>query len=79
MPGATAWHWEFGDGTVSDERNPSHEYTGAGSFDVRLTVTGGAGAVARQKAAAVVVEPPAREASPCCRTVRPIPRPVPPR
>ncbi len=79
VPGATAWHWEFGDGTVSDERNPSHEYTGAGSFDVRLTVTGGAGAVARQKAAAVVVEPPAREASPCCRAVRPIPRPVPPR
>jgi hypothetical protein len=79
VPGATAWHWEFGDGTVGDERNPTHEYTRAGSFDVRLTVTGRAGAVARQKAAAVVVESSAREVSPCCRPLRPIPRAVPPR
>ena len=79
VPGATAWHWEFGDGAVSDERNPSHEYNGAGSFDVRLTVTGPAGAAARQKAAAVVVESPVREARPCCQPVRPTPRAVPPR
>ena len=44
-------------------------YDGAGSFDVRLTVTGPAGAAARQKAAAVVVESPAREARPCCQPV----------
>ena len=79
VPGASAWHWEFGDGAVSDERDPAHEYTGAGSFDVRLTVTGRAGAVARQKASAVVVEAPARVASPCCHPLRPIPRAVPPR
>ena len=79
VPGAAAWHWEFGDGAVSDERNPSHAYTVAGSFDVRLTVTGPAGAVARQKAAAVVVAAPARVASPCCHPLRPIPRAVPPR
>jgi hypothetical protein len=79
VPGATAWHWEFGDGAVSDERNPSHEYNGAGSFDVRLTVTGPAGAAARQKAAAVVVESPVRAAKPCCQPVRPTPRAVPPR
>ena len=73
VPGATAWHWEFGDGSVSDERNPGHEYPWAGRFDVRLTVSGPSGAVARQKAAAVVVLPPARQAA-CCRPLRPIPR-----
>jgi glucose/arabinose dehydrogenase len=79
VPGASAWHWEFGDGATSDEHNPSHQYVGSGSFDVRLTVTGRAGAVARQKAAMVAVESPARQASPCCRPLRPIPRAVPPR
>ncbi len=78
VPGASAWHWEFGDGSVSDERNPGHEYPWAGSFDVRLTVTGPSGAVARQKAASVVVSPPARQAV-CCHPLRPIPRTLPPR
>jgi hypothetical protein len=78
VPGASAWHWEFGDGSVSEERDPFHEYPWAGRYDVRLTVTGRAGAVARQKAAAVVVSPPARQAA-CCHPLRPIPRALPPR
>ena len=41
-PGSGAiisWHWNFGDGTISDSTNPSHIYTDTGSFDVTLTVT----------------------------------------
>ncbi|RLG04612.1 MAG: hypothetical protein DRN68_09640, partial [Thaumarchaeota archaeon] len=31
--------WDFGDGTTSTERNPTHRYTKKGSFTVKLTVT----------------------------------------
>lgn len=33
-----SWDWDFGDGTVSDQEDPSHTYTSAGTFDVELTV-----------------------------------------
>ncbi|RIQ29641.1 ThuA domain-containing protein [Jiangella rhizosphaerae] len=31
--------WDFGDGTTSDEPNPTHTYTEPGEYTVRLTVT----------------------------------------
>lgn len=34
----TAWSWDFGDGTTSDEQNPAHTFE-AGTYDVSLTVT----------------------------------------
>ncbi|MEO7922091.1 MAG: PKD domain-containing protein [Chitinophagaceae bacterium] len=35
--GATAWEWNFGDGSpVSNSQNPVHTYTSYGSFTVRL-------------------------------------------
>lgn len=77
VPGASAWHWEFGDGTESDERDPVHGYAFPGSYDVRLTVTGSGGAVARQKAAAVVVAAPGRAAV-CCPAPPRAPRAIPP-
>ena len=43
VPGATSWEWNFGDGTTSTLRNPSHTYTTGGFFDVSLTVTGNIG------------------------------------
>ena len=57
VPAPTAWHWDFGDGTTSDERNPVHAYAWPATFDVRLTVTGAGGETARQKAGFVVVGP----------------------
>lgn len=38
-PGATAWLWDFGDGTTSTEQNPLHTYTTEGDFNVSLTAT----------------------------------------
>jgi len=61
VPSPTAWHWEFGDGGVSDEQEPVHEYLVPGVYDVRLTVTGSGGAVVRQKPAFVEVAQPVRE------------------
>jgi len=37
---ALGYHWDFGDGTISDRSNVSHCYTRAGEFVVRLTVDG---------------------------------------
>jgi len=64
VPSPTAWHWEFGDGTTSDEAEPVHEYLLAGVYDVRLTITGSGGAVVRQKPAFVSVAPAVRTISP---------------
>jgi gliding motility-associated-like protein len=36
---AGAWFWNFGDGTVSAEANPTHTFTGPGTYFVTLTVT----------------------------------------
>ena len=34
-----AWHWDFGDGSTSSERNPTHRYSQKGTFVVELRVT----------------------------------------
>jgi len=36
---ADTWSWDFGDGGSSNEQNPSHTYTAAGKYTVRLVVT----------------------------------------
>jgi PKD repeat protein len=35
----TSWLWNFGDGTTSTLKNPSHTYTVSGLYSVRLTAT----------------------------------------
>lgn len=37
-PYAASWSWNFGDGQTSSEQNPSHTYSGAGTYSVTLTV-----------------------------------------
>lgn len=39
--GATAWHWDFGDGQTATGQNPAHAYASDGSYTVSLTVTNG--------------------------------------
>jgi PKD repeat protein len=41
--------WNFGDGTFSNESNPSHTYTKAGVYDVTLSVTSNKDGVIRTK------------------------------
>ncbi|ETR73626.1 MAG: hypothetical protein OMM_00803 [Candidatus Magnetoglobus multicellularis str. Araruama] len=45
----TNWQWDFGDGTTSNTQNPEHEYTEAGLFTVRLSVTNEAGTKTEKK------------------------------
>lgn len=40
--------WNFDDGTMSTERNPTHTFTKTGTFDVTLTVTDERGALSEQ-------------------------------
>ncbi len=37
----TSWQWNFGDGSNSTVRNPSHTYSTAGTYTVTLTVSNG--------------------------------------
>jgi alpha-galactosidase len=37
---AISYHWDFGDGTGVEGQNPSHNYTMAGTFTVKLAVHG---------------------------------------
>ncbi len=39
----TSWSWDFGDNGTSTEQNPTHVYTSAGEFTVRLTVSNAEG------------------------------------
>ncbi|MER6359758.1 collagenase [Kitasatospora sp. NPDC001527] len=55
----TSWHWTFGDGTSSDERNPSHTYAAAGSYTVALTTTDDTGRSATSPATVTVTAAPA--------------------
>jgi parallel beta-helix repeat protein len=41
--GATGWQWDFGDGSGSTGKNPSHTYQNAGSYTVTLTASNAAG------------------------------------
>ena len=52
------WKWDFGDGTTSAERNPSHFYSEAGTFTAMLTVSGPGGCTS-VKTKKIKVEGPA--------------------
>ncbi len=43
-----SWFWEFGDGTSSTAPNPTHTFSAAGNYVVKLTVTDNLGATATQ-------------------------------
>ncbi|HET6226411.1 MAG TPA: PKD domain-containing protein [Bacteroidia bacterium] len=41
--GSTTYSWNFGDAGTSTQKNPTHTYTTAGSYNVTLTVSNGPG------------------------------------
>jgi PKD repeat protein/predicted MPP superfamily phosphohydrolase len=55
---ATAWQWDFGDGTGSSERNPSHVYLAPGSYSVTLTASNALGGDSLTRADLIGVSPP---------------------
>ncbi len=55
----TAWHWDFGDGATSDERNASHTYAGNGTYLVGLTVRDNEGLEATLSKQVSAGDPPA--------------------
>ncbi|WP_225447004.1 collagenase [Streptacidiphilus sp. PB12-B1b] len=50
----TGWHWSFGDGSSSDQQNPTHTYAAAGTYTVDLTVTDNIGRTASTPASVTV-------------------------
>jgi PKD repeat protein len=53
--GATSWFWTFGDGGTSTVENPSHTYSGTGTYDVSLTVRNACGSNTTTKPAYITV------------------------
>jgi PKD repeat protein len=51
-----SYHWDFGDQTTSNEANPSHIFTTAGSYTVILTVTDNDGSSAQDSDVVVVTD-----------------------
>jgi PKD repeat protein len=39
----TSWLWDFGDGTTSTERNPTHKFNNVNIYDISLTITNAEG------------------------------------
>ena len=53
----TTWAWDFGNGSTSTLRQPTHTYTTAGTYTVKLTVTGPGGSNTATKTGYITVAP----------------------
>lgn len=51
------WYWSFGDDSHSEEKNPAHTYTSAGTYTVKLKAWNGAGYDIEQKTDYVTATP----------------------
>lgn len=51
------WYWTFGDGTISNDINPTHQYTKVGNFKATMTVGDGE-FIASKSTTITVKEPP---------------------
>jgi PKD repeat protein len=55
------WRWDFGDGSNSSEKNPSHTYSREGFYTVELTVSNEYGEDTKTKGDYILVEPEDRD------------------
>ncbi len=51
----TSWAWDFGDGTASIEKNPTHVYTAVGTYRVTMTSANAVGASVALATATITV------------------------
>lgn len=55
---AVSWHWDFGDGQESTEKNPVHVYEDGGYYDIVLTARGSDGETAQDEISIAVALTP---------------------
>lgn len=53
--GPTSWSWDFGDGSSSTSKNPSHTYSTTGTYNVSLTASNSAGTTSLNRTSLVYV------------------------
>ncbi|WP_321430821.1 cobaltochelatase subunit CobN [uncultured Methanolobus sp.] len=53
-----SWFWDFGDGSNSTDKNPSHTYLSEGTFTVELTVTNSEGSDVETKKDLIIAQLP---------------------
>lgn len=56
--GSNGYSWDFGDNSISTERNPKHTYNAGGSFDVTLTTTSNFGCTDAKTVSVAVEQAP---------------------
>ncbi len=54
--GPTSWNWDFGDGTSDTSSHPSHTYSDAGTYTVRLTATTRSGSLSATRENYIMVD-----------------------
>ncbi len=59
-PEPTAWLWDFGDGATSTSRNPTHSWSEAGTYIVKVTASNEGGSSSAQLPVTIFAEPLAR-------------------
>ncbi len=53
----TTWLWDFGDGTTSTDKNPTHVFSTVGTYNVKLTATNEIGSNEKLSSAYISVTP----------------------
>ncbi|GAA4383620.1 hypothetical protein GCM10023186_24930 [Hymenobacter koreensis] len=54
----TSWEWDFGNGSISTQQNPTHTYVASGVYNVRLTVRNAFGPASITKTGYIAVTVP---------------------